>query len=67
MEKVIIRVKGMHCESCGQLIRMALEDIGAGRVSANHRKGIVSVEYETTRTNVKEIRAAIEKEGYKVA
>ncbi|VVC00045.1 Heavy-metal-associated domain protein [uncultured archaeon] len=64
VEKVF-RVKGMHCSSCGVLIRDALSEIGGvEKVSADHKSGIVKV---VSRTDVSQkAMDAIEKEGYKV-
>ncbi len=64
MKKVTLEVKGMHCKSCEQLIKMALEDIGAKNVSADHAKGVVVAEFDSTKLTVENIKEAVEKEGY---
>lgn len=66
MEKTNLNVKGMHCSSCEKLIQMALEDIGV-KARADNRKGIVSVEFDSSKLSMKKIKEAIEKEGYRVA
>ncbi|MBI2675759.1 MAG: heavy-metal-associated domain-containing protein [Candidatus Aenigmarchaeota archaeon] len=66
MEKMNLNVKGMHCSSCEKLIQMALEDIGV-KAKADNRKGIVSVEFDPSKSSLKKIKESIEKEGYKVA
>lgn len=66
MQRIKISVKGMHCTSCEDLIKMALEDIGIKTVSADSKKGIVAVEFDPSKNSLKDIKAAIEKEGYHV-
>lgn len=65
--KIFLHVKGMHCKSCEELIKMALEDLGAGAVSADHVKGVVNVEFDPSKITKEDISAAIKKEGYGMA
>ena len=66
VKNLTLTVKGMHCSSCEQLIKMALEDLGISKVAADSRKGMVMLEFDPARNKVEQIKAAIEKEGYKV-
>lgn len=54
----------MHCSSCEDLIKMALEDIGITKTHVDHKKGIVSVEFDPSKASLSDIKGAIEKEGY---
>ena len=65
MEKITLNVKGMHCSSCENSIKKALKDIGA-KASVDVKGGMVSAEYDSGKVDIKDIRAAIEKTGYKV-
>ncbi len=64
--KKTIKVGGMHCKSCGMLLAdVAGEVKGVKSASADFRKGEVIVEVEDEAA-LAQVRAAIEKEGYKV-
>ncbi len=64
MEKVI-KVRGMHCKSCEILLSDVLSDIdGVSVISADHKKGAIII--RPNGVGESKIRAAIEKEGYKV-
>lgn len=66
MEKITLSVNGMHCTSCEDLIKMALEDIGITNVSVDNKKGIVQVACDPSAHPLSNIKAAIQKEGYQV-
>ena len=67
MKKEIIKVKGMHCSSCGELIKDALEELeGVKTVSVSHEQGIVSVEFDESSVSNERIRKEIVNEGYVV-
>ncbi|MFH1917465.1 MAG: heavy-metal-associated domain-containing protein [Nanoarchaeota archaeon] len=56
-------VKGMHCTSCEMLITDALQEAGAEKVIADHKKGIVKVAGSLPDSKV---TAVIKNEGYTV-
>jgi copper chaperone CopZ len=65
MEKVL-KVEKMHCKSCEMLLTDAISEIdGVKKVSADFKKGTVTVIYEKP-TALDLAKKAIEKEGYKV-
>ncbi len=65
MEKTI-KVGGMHCHACEFVLKDTIEGIsGVKEVSANHKKGTVTIKYENEK-NIEETKKAIESEGYKV-
>lgn len=44
MKELVLRVEGMHCESCENRIKNVLGDLdGVLEVVANHHEGIVKV------------------------
>ncbi|MFH1650063.1 MAG: heavy-metal-associated domain-containing protein [Candidatus Woesearchaeota archaeon] len=67
MKSSTIKIKGMHCSSCEELIRDALLDLdGIGKVDISHQKGLAVVSYDESKVNEKTIKTAITAEGYKV-
>jgi copper chaperone CopZ len=62
MEKIRLKVSGMHCESCATLITDSLSEIGAKDVKVDVKKGLV----EASGLGADKMKAAIEAEGYKV-
>lgn len=66
MEKLTIKVNGMHCEGCEKRIKNALEDIrGVKEVEADYKKGIVIIDAKSKIDN-KVIEEAIEDLGFEV-
>ena len=61
-----IKVKGMMCQHCEARVNEALMQLeGVKSAEANHKKGIVKVEFENG-SSVEEMKKAIEKAGYEV-
>jgi copper chaperone len=62
-----LRVKGMHCGSCGILIDEALEGIPGVRSSdTDARSGSCTVEFDPRATGLAQITAEITALGYTV-
>ena len=62
---VTIKIKGMMCSHCEASVKKALESLpGVISATADHEKGIAVVE-KSGDVNLKAIRKAVEKEGYK--
>lgn len=62
-----LKVTGMHCNSCEKVIGMAIEDVkGAKLISVNSKTGDLKVDTKDAST-LDAVKAAIVKEGYKVA
>ncbi|WP_052356892.1 urease accessory protein UreH domain-containing protein [[Clostridium] dakarense] len=58
-------VYGMHCKSCESSIQHELRNLdGILSIIANHNKSNVTVTYESSLCNEKEIKTAIKKAGY---
>lgn len=67
MAKAKIKTSGMHCSSCEMLLGDALQEInGVSKAKANHKTGIVEVDFDDLEVDEREIRQAIESEGYNV-
>ena len=66
MEKLNIKIKGMHCEGCEKRIENALGDIkGVKNVEAEYKSGTAVVETKSKIDN-KKIEDTIEDLGFKV-
>mgnify|MGYP001562408548 FL=1 len=64
LSKLNLKIKAMHCKSCGTLIEEALQEINV-KAEANHETGIVNVEFDEKQVQLKKIEEVIEKLGYK--
>ncbi len=66
MKTLVLNVDGMHCKSCGMLIKDALDDLGVDKteVSGDHKK--VRITFNESKINLDAIKKIIEREGYKV-
>ncbi len=65
MEKIILRVEGMACGHCEIAIQDAVRKLpGIKQVKASRRKKEGSVEYDSSRVSVDQIRQAINNTGY---
>ncbi len=66
-EKSEIAVKGMTCENCETSITKALEKVeGVKSASVSHKKGKAVVKFDSEKTDLPKIHAAIAKAGFKV-
>lgn len=64
MRKENYPIIGMHCASCKQLIeRMVGKVEGVNSVAVNYATEQLTVEYDSTKTNLDEIKAAVSKAG----
>ncbi|MBU1974798.1 MAG: cation transporter [Nanoarchaeota archaeon] len=66
MEKIILSIKGMHCQSCELLIREALEENGVRKATASFEKGHAKVEFDPKTVSMDIIKEAIKEEGFEV-
>jgi len=67
MNKIEVKIKGMHCPSCEILIERQLKKIkGVEKVSASHTEGKAIIHYSKKPGN-EEIENAIKEHGYSVA
>jgi Cu+-exporting ATPase len=65
IKKLTLRIRGMHCVSCETLVKDAILEVG-GVKSANVdyiREG-AAIEFDSTKTNIKDIMDVIKKVGY---
>jgi copper chaperone len=67
MEKVILEVNGMSCEHCVKAIKNSLSEIdGIEKVDISLEEGTVTVEYDSSKVEIENIKNIIEDAGYEV-
>lgn len=67
MVEMTIKVDGMTCTECEQSIAKGVNELaGIDSISANHLDSTAFVRFDSTKTNLREISAAIAKRGYEV-
>jgi copper chaperone CopZ len=68
MVEVNLRVEGMTCTDCEQSIAKGVNALaGIDSISANHLDSTAFVRFDSKKTNLDEIKKAIEGRGYMVA
>jgi len=68
MEKITLNVEGMSCEHCVKAVTKAVGDLsGTKNVKVDLKAGTASFELDSSKTNLNEIKAAIEEAGFKTA
>ncbi len=66
--EIVYHVEGMTCDHCEMSIQKGVNELnGIEAVEANHEDSTTRVIYDPSKTDEKEIMAAIEKRGYTVA
>ena len=63
MAKKIISIKGMHCNSCSNLIENSLKD-KVNSVSVDYAKGKATIDFDENKISLKKIKEIIDEKGY---
>jgi P-type Cu+ transporter len=67
MKKEIIKIKGMHCVSCSQIIENRLKSVeGIKNINVSYATEKAKVEFDEAKISENKIYEEIEKSGYKV-
>lgn len=62
-----LHVKGMSCDHCVKAVKSGVGELsGVSSVDVDLQKGTVSVDYDETKTEHKDIVEAIDDQGYDV-
>ncbi|TSC86062.1 MAG: Cu2+-exporting ATPase [Microgenomates group bacterium Gr01-1014_7] len=65
MNKVLLRIKGMHCSSCAMSIDFDLEDSeGVARAKTSYAQEECEVEFDEEKFSVQQIIEVIQRTGY---
>lgn len=68
MVETRLRVEGMTCSECEQSVATGVNALaGIDSISANHLDSTAFVRFDSNKTNLDEIKKAIEGRGYEVA
>ncbi len=68
MEKILLSISGMHCNSCAKIIETTLEEKeGVSSISVNYDSRKAFLEYDEKKTNLNEIKSEIDALGYKAS
>lgn len=68
MQKIVLKISGMHCSSCSMRIDGDLEELeGVKAASTNFAKGVSEVEFDETKVSIEQLKEIIKKAGYTVA
>ena len=68
MEKISLKIIGMHCASCSLRLEKALKTVpGVDKAIVSYATETATVEYDPDKAKPPQMQAAIEKEGYAVA
>jgi len=66
MENITLNVEGMSCEHCVKAVTKAVGGFaGTKNVKVDLKAGTASFEFDSSKTGLNEIKAAIEEEGFK--
>ncbi|MEK7482386.1 MAG: heavy metal translocating P-type ATPase [Patescibacteria group bacterium] len=66
MKKIILKISGMHCESCEKIIAMELQELpGVSNIKINSAAGSGELEMDSSLVSDQAILQAIEKAGYR--
>ncbi|MDR3244765.1 MAG: copper chaperone CopZ [Elusimicrobiota bacterium] len=67
MEKSVIKVEGMSCEHCVKAVTDAVKGLsGIESVSVSLKDKNACVEFDPSKVNLSDIKAAIEEQGYDI-
>lgn len=65
MQKETLKVYGMKCVACDEIIQNSLTEIdGVLTVKADYQTGSVNLEFDPEKASLKVLESAIEKEGF---
>lgn len=65
MNKETITIKGMHCNSCAELIKDELEYLGIKKCEIDHKSGKATLLFDES-ISLDSIKSIIKKQGYGV-
>ena len=67
MKKIIINVEGMSCAHCANAVTKAVGILeGVSNVQVNLEDKTATVEYDSDKISLEDIKAVLEEEGYDV-
>jgi len=64
-KNIILKIKGMHCNSCSQIIENGLKE-RVNKISASYAKGTAEIDFDEEKITEGEIKSKIKGLGYEV-
>ena len=65
--RVKFNTNDMHCESCEMFIMDVLGELdGVQETKADHKQGVVEVDFDEFKVSAEAIQIVLEREGYKL-
>lgn len=66
IQKTVLNITGMHCNSCAKIIEATLEEKeGISLISVDYDSRKAFLEFDADKTNLGDIKTEIESLGYK--
>lgn len=66
-ENIVLKISGMHCNSCASLIELTLKkEKGVESISVDYPRGEAILQFDSTLTSLPAIEEAIQELGYEV-
>jgi Cu+-exporting ATPase len=66
MKKIILEISGMHCVNCARTIEKSVKRVkGVKDAAVNFAADSAQIEFDENKTNIEEIKKAVEDAGYK--
>jgi copper chaperone CopZ len=66
MEKVKLKITGMHCPSCEMLITDILEDEEVKVLNISAKKQIIEIEFDETKITFEQIKKILAEDKYRI-
>ena len=67
MKEVILKIEGMVCVNCENLIEdILLDNNGVNKVEVSYTKGLAKINYNENKTSINDLIRVISENGYKV-
>lgn len=66
MEKMKLKISGMHCKACEMLIRDILEDERIEVLNISEKSGILEFNYDPKKHDLKKVKKELLENNYKV-
>lgn len=65
MKTIKVKISGMHCASCGKVIKMDLEEVdGVEKTEIDEATKVGEINFDENKTNAEEILESIKNSGY---
>lgn len=67
MEKLTLNLKGMSCSHCEKAVQNAMEDLNVKVLEVSFEKDLLSIEFDTNKVTLEDIKTELTDMEYTVA